>query len=424
MIIRKVALTTATVFSLYSLISPCAFSQGTLTPTGTPGATMQTLDQLGAKSDQINAKADQLEAKAEKRLPIHATGAPIFITISGSYYLTANITFKGNGLVIGGDNITVDLNGFSLIGPGSGTNHGITISGAHKNIVIRNGIIRSFGGSGISGSSGDNMTIEYVTATSNGASVNPASGIWVGTNCRISDCTATANLNGVSAGNDAVITRVIANSNNSNGIVAGSGGTVQFSSASKNGNFGIQVGNDVTVSNCSASANTARGITAADGCVITNCTAAVDGAYSIYTENSAHVSHCNARVSQIGIRVGDNSTINDCTASANTFDGIQAVNACFVMNNNASGNVSPDRIVHGIHLFGARNRVDTNMVTNNGFGILSAAGTGEGADFIIRNIASHNGLFLSPNYSPATGSNVGPTDKPPGTATSPWANFQ
>lgn len=371
---------------------------------------------------ELDAKADQILAKAEKRLPIAATGSPIFITISGSYYLTANITFTGNGLIIGGDNITVDLNGFSLIGPGTGSNNGITISGAHKNIVIRNGIIRSFGGSGISGSSGHNMTVEQITATGNGPS--PASGIRVGTNCRITDCTAIGNFNGVFADNDAVITRVVANSNTGTGIIMGPGGTIGFSSASKNNIYGIQVGNDVTVANCTASANGSRGITGADGCVIMNCTAAFDGTYSIYTENSGHVSHCDTRASQIGIRVGDNSTINDCTASANTFDGIEATNACFVMNNNVSGNTSPDQIANGIHLYGARNRVDTNMVTNNGAGIRSEAGTGDGADFIIRNIASHNGLVFAINYIPDGSSNFGPVDKQPSTATSPWANFQ
>src|SRR3954463_16269331 len=84
---QKTSIIASTFLVVLIFGSASAFSQGTLTPTGTPGATMQTLDQLGAKSDQINAKADQLEAKAEKRLPIHATGAPIFITISGSYYL-------------------------------------------------------------------------------------------------------------------------------------------------------------------------------------------------------------------------------------------------------------------------------------------------------------------------------------------------
>jgi parallel beta-helix repeat protein len=266
------------------------------------------------------------------------------------------------------------------------------------------------------------MTIERISATGNGPS--PASGIRVGTNCRISDCTATGNFNGVYADNDAVITRVVANSNSNNGLVAGAGGSIQFSSASKNGNFGIQVGNDVSVSNCSASANAVRGITAADGAVITNCVAAVDGVFAIYTEKSGHVSHCDTRASDVGVRVGDGSMITSCTATACNLDGMQGTSNCTVTNNDSSNNGTfPTNSVNGIHLFGVKNRVDNNHASNNsGFGIVTTESqTNVGSpDVIIRNTSRGN---FAGGYSPSSGQFIGPTNQSPSTSTSPWANF-
>lgn len=50
--------------------------------------------------------------------PITACGTTI--TIPGSYYLTGNLTCTGtsNGITVAADNVTIDLNGFALTGPG------------------------------------------------------------------------------------------------------------------------------------------------------------------------------------------------------------------------------------------------------------------------------------------------------------------
>src|SRR5947208_14743467 len=77
-----------------------AFAQGTLTPPGPPGPTMQTLDQLAAK--------------AEKRIPLDHSQT---ITQPGSSYLTRNIQTKGAkfGIVISAANVTAHLDRCSLI---------------------------------------------------------------------------------------------------------------------------------------------------------------------------------------------------------------------------------------------------------------------------------------------------------------------
>lgn len=87
-------------------------------------------------------------------------GFPITITNSGSYQLTSNIVSASttiNVIEINADNVTLDLNGFSIIGPRTCTgdnaslvctNSGMTASAVmasgRKNIVVKNGITQGF----------------------------------------------------------------------------------------------------------------------------------------------------------------------------------------------------------------------------------------------------------------------------------------
>jgi hypothetical protein len=88
-------------------------------------------------------------------------GFPITITEPGSYQLTSNlVSLSSNINVIEffADNITLDLNGFSIIGPKTCTGTGNTLVcdnssmtsdainsiGIHNNIVVKNGSIKGF----------------------------------------------------------------------------------------------------------------------------------------------------------------------------------------------------------------------------------------------------------------------------------------
>jgi hypothetical protein len=131
---------------------PQAFGQGSLTPTAPPAPTMLTLSQI------------------EPRIPVDATHAPgngsaeFVIASSGSYYLTTNIVGVSgkDGIDIDANNVTLDLNGFSVVG----VNGSLTgISTAEANVVIRNGIV-SWWTNGIN-SSGMNVTVEELTVSSN-----------------------------------------------------------------------------------------------------------------------------------------------------------------------------------------------------------------------------------------------------------------
>jgi len=94
---------------------------------------------------------------ATNGLPGCGAGFPIFICQPGSYRLSGNLVVSADtdGIDIGANDVTLDLNGFTISGPGtcSGTPPQIFCSGSTgyginlffgTNVVIRNGIVRNF----------------------------------------------------------------------------------------------------------------------------------------------------------------------------------------------------------------------------------------------------------------------------------------
>jgi hypothetical protein len=75
-----------------------------------------------------------------------AGGFPYMITQPGSYKLSGNliVTSAGkDGIDINSDNVTLDLNGFTITGPGTrGPENGI--ASANQNITLRNGVVTRF----------------------------------------------------------------------------------------------------------------------------------------------------------------------------------------------------------------------------------------------------------------------------------------
>src|SRR3989304_1320915 len=153
---------------------------------------------------------------------------------SDSYVLTQNISTTVDCLTLTGDDISIDLNGFTIDGDDGGSDVGITDGGmSRQNIVIRNGTIKDFG-VGIDLSNSDGCKVEWILAFS-----DTGDGIRVGSHCHVSH--NIANLNGsrgIFTGADCTISHNISN-NNQDGIVAFNGGSnISYNTANGNLNFG------------------------------------------------------------------------------------------------------------------------------------------------------------------------------------------
>ena len=79
---------------------------------------------------------------------------PYTITQPGSYVLTSDLygSMFQDGIIIDASLVTLDLNGFTLVGIGN-SGSGVRINGALEGVVIRNGIIGGWDGSGVDASS-------------------------------------------------------------------------------------------------------------------------------------------------------------------------------------------------------------------------------------------------------------------------------
>ncbi|NVN91043.1 MAG: right-handed parallel beta-helix repeat-containing protein [Desulfuromonadales bacterium] len=172
-------------------------------------------------------------------------GFPVTISQSGSYRLTGNLTVPNtsvHAIQITADNVSVDLNGFSIIGQTvcSGTPlecvptaSGYGIDSLRNNISVANGVIRGMGmGLWLVG---DTLVVENVRVLSN-------------------------SMGGIYLGYNAIVNRSVSRNNGGNGINVFNG-TVNGNTSSGNGKDGISVSvKGATVTNNFVSDNEENGI--------------------------------------------------------------------------------------------------------------------------------------------------------------------
>jgi hypothetical protein len=225
------------------------FAQGSLTPPGAPAATMKSLDQIEART-MVNSNNTPGDAVSLFK-----------ITNSGSYYFAGNLTGVSNkhGILIAAPNVTLDLNGFSLIGvPGSlngisATNGGPVAPG----LIVRNGVVSNWGQDAINTRFGAPGALFSKLTLLN----NVMSGLRA-TECVVSECAARGNSSSTvnSTGFDCYSSHVMncMASGNYNGFGASFGGTVESCVAVGN-TFGVIAG-DSSVLNCTITGSTTIGI--------------------------------------------------------------------------------------------------------------------------------------------------------------------
>ncbi len=139
------------------------------------------------------------------------TGAAFAITKPGSYVLRGNIVVKHpnqNALDITASNVTLNLQGFSIIGTGaSGTGIGINVVSGVSNVTITNGTVTKMGGDGVV--VGPNSVVSSVKAMQ-----NVGVGIQAGASSQLTNNVAVGNGGyGLMCGNDCLVTGNVATGN-------------------------------------------------------------------------------------------------------------------------------------------------------------------------------------------------------------------
>jgi len=99
------------------------------------------------------AQAPTAAAEIDGRTVIPAAAKPqetFSIDQPGSYYLGGNRHAADTAIKVLTNNVTIDLNGFCLVGSETGKTHGVFLQGV-RNVEIRNGTLMNFGDRAIAG---------------------------------------------------------------------------------------------------------------------------------------------------------------------------------------------------------------------------------------------------------------------------------
>jgi hypothetical protein len=237
---------------------------------------------------------DQNHALAGNITPGDTPGFPVTISQPGSYKLSGNLTVPDantTAIQIAADHVTLDLNGFAIIGPvvctsspavcpPAGTGIGINADNGPgkagpRGTKVLNGTIRGIGQTGIV-ITGTGAYVEKLTVNSSGGNGFVVAGSVVN---------SSAILNGGFGILAITVLSSFATDNHGNGIVLdGSGGVAIGDIASFNGGNGIQSPNG-TVTSSTMVRNTGFGISAVCPSSIIGNTVVSNTAGSITTTN-------------------------------------------------------------------------------------------------------------------------------------------
>jgi hypothetical protein len=248
------------------------------------------------------------------------TRLPYAITQPGFYYLNGNLTLNtpGYGITVQASNVTIDLMGFCMTGPGStnGNFAGIGIYGGYSHVEIRNGHITNWTGTGpnagkaINGSGTSNNRVIGVDVS------NCGGGIFLGSYGLAASCTiANITEDGLTAQDGSAVKGNNLSACAPNGIRAYSGCLVDGNTVSNlsNGTTGIKASDRTTVTNNVVNVGSlGTGITVGYWCTIKGNTSFVPF---------------------VEIPSGGIITLDSCIILNNTATGIGHGSGCLVLNN-------------------------------------------------------------------------------------------
>lgn len=352
---------TITLSALTVLLAAGGAVAGNLTPPGgVPTSTMKTLQEVEPRTP--------IKSLSSSGSAMHA------IFSSGSYYLTENLVVPAGaiGIQVSADNVTIDLNGFSIVGSGVGaSSNGINVPSTRRYLTVRNGVISNFGGVCVDASNVTGGQFENLAVRDSGGN------------------------NGIEVGNHAVVRGVRAESNNVAGIAGVVGCTFTECIAIDNGGDGISAGSYATVTACTATDNGQDGISSTQRSTVINC--AASGNFSD------------------GVEMSFGGIVKNCTASFNGYGiRVEAGGAVLILENECSNNTNAGILIGA----GSANRIESNHVGFSNIGV----DVNSTDNFIVRNTARGNTV----NFSIVSGNETGAVITNPGdafTSTNAWANF-
>jgi hypothetical protein len=298
---------------------------------------------VGAYPRAVSASDGQIELNQAQAI---ATGSYQTLVISepGSYKLTSNLDAASdtNGIVINVGDVTLDLNGFTIEGRGSGgLAYGIV--SFSSNVRVHNGTVRDF----------------------------PSDCVNLGSSSRVE------NLSAISCAQDGIrlnfsgrVRRSSAIMNGLVGISTNNGGFVEDSEASGNTGIQISLGDSSYVTRCEADAGASPGgIVVGDRAVVSdNIVGAQNlaGVIAISAGDGAKISgnaiEAPSGLGGTGIVTGDGSVVETNTIRSFT-TGLVAGRGTVVRGNSFAGLGVPDPNGFGINASGS----DALVVENNSF---------------------------------------------------------
>jgi parallel beta-helix repeat protein len=367
------------------------------------------------------APAFKTLSEVEPRIAVNSTNTPnggatslYVISQPGSYYLTGNVTATaiGNAIQITANNVTLDLNGFTVNGfAGSGVPALLIIgdgaggaSNARGNVTVRNGTVRGVGGAGVNSSANHALEVRLIDVTARGctgsgfavehgtvlercaAYGNTGAGFILGSGCVATGCVARGNTgNEWDMQSNNVLTACVAENTGTSGygFSMTDGNTLTgcvASGSSVDAGFSMNMGN--TLMNCSSRLNGGSGFAGgAAGNTLTGCTGSDNGAHGFSFTGCTTITGCNGfSNTQHGLLVTNGSIVTGCAFNGNGSDGMRISNNCVATNNACSLNAGS-----GILATSPGNRIEGNTVVGNGSGI-----TVPGGCVVVRNTASKN----------------------------------
>ena len=362
--------TYATLFMVGTcFLSVGAAGAGELEPTAPPTTgTIKTLDLV------------------EPRIPIKQEDIPLTINEPNSYYFAGNLksnSVVGNAITIEADNVTIDLIGFELVGPGqqSGANYGIYMDGRY-NVEIRNGTVKEFGADGICEYNldwkGKEHRVINVRAITNGGY-----GIYLkGYAHLVKDCTVgKSSGGGMYIGHNSTVTGNTIFFNQNSGIYSEDGVTVPGNTVFKTQFCGIISGTGSTITSNTSYLNEDCGIKAYHGCLVTSNT--------VYRNNKSDTDSSSA-----GIWVNTRCLVKNNAVSFNKRNNIYVANG----ENAIEENLVTGSTGNGINVWGSGNFITSNRARGNTTDYTIAAGNAYGQIINVAGVGSFVNTDPTANY--------------------------